>query len=119
MKNLGEIKKEESGSKLQPKDDIIMAEAGSLFVPWQQRHKLLLRIIASIVVVAFVFTQTGISQAATYDRNKINPSQVTKERTGFLGLEAFQENKKIEQQELEQRRKVEQQRAIEIGRAHV
>ena len=85
----------------------------SLYIPWQQRHKLLLRIIASVVVVAFIFTQTGISRALAYDdKSQLNPSQVTKERTGFLGLEAFHENKKLELQELEQRRKAEQQRSV-------
>ena len=100
-------KKEEPGSS----NKTISAESvGSVYIPWEQRHRLLLRIIAAVVVVAFIFTQTGI--AGAFDRDRINPSQVTKERTGYLGLEAFQEHKKLELQELEQRRKIEQQRTI-------
>ena len=89
----------------------------SIFIPWEQRHKLLLRIIASIVVVAFIFTQTGLGLA--YDRDdirnskdKINPRQVTKDHAGYLGLEAFKEKRKLEINEVEQRRKAEQQRTV-------
>ncbi|PIW80731.1 MAG: hypothetical protein COZ98_00770, partial [Candidatus Omnitrophica bacterium CG_4_8_14_3_um_filter_43_15] len=92
------------------KDMENLDKINSVFIPWEQRHKLLLRIIASVVVVAFIFTQTGVAQA--FDRSRVKPEQVTKERTGFLGLEAFKENKKLELEELQQRRRAEQQRSV-------